>query len=225
SVLFNRGVGVAFYLNAYQGGSPMNNPERDVQVIGEQKRPTGINISKLLIYSFIGAFTFFVPIPINGTSTILYDQVIWLIPINGTSTILLDHIVTFFEETFPNLVPYYILLVIIFGAVHPFITKSWNKDIVNVVLSMFKIVGMIVAFMLIFHFGPNWLFDPDMGPYLFDNLVISVGTLVPVGAAFLALLVGYGFLEFIGVLVQPIMKPVWRTPGRSAIDAVASFVG
>src|SRR5699024_576700 len=114
SVLFNRGVGVAFYLNAYQGGSPMNNPERDVQVIGEQKRPTGINISKLLIYSFIGAFTFFVPIPINGTSTIL-----------------LDHIVTFFEETFPNLVPYYILLVIIFVAVHPFITKSWNKDIVN----------------------------------------------------------------------------------------------
>lgn len=32
-------------------------------------------------------------------------------------------------------------------------------------------------------------------------------------------------LEFIGVLVQPIMRPVWKTPGRSAIDAVASFVG
>src|SRR5699024_1274715 len=112
-----------------------------------------------------------------------------------------------------------------FGAIHPFINKSWNKDIVNLVLSMFKIIGMIVAFMLIFHFGPNWLFDPDMGPYLFDNLVISVGTLVLIGAVFLALLVGYGCLEFIGVLVQPIMKPVWRTPGRSAIDAVASFVG
>jgi nucleoside recognition membrane protein YjiH len=26
------------------------------------------------------------------------------------------------------------------------------------------------------------------------------------------------------VLVQPVMRPVWRTPGRSAIDAVASFV-
>ncbi len=25
--------------------------------------------------------------------------------------------------------------------------------------------------------------------------------------------------------MKPIMKPVWRTPGRSAIDAVASFVG
>jgi nucleoside recognition membrane protein YjiH len=27
------------------------------------------------------------------------------------------------------------------------------------------------------------------------------------------------------VLVQPVMRPVWRTPGWSAIDAVASFVG
>ena len=32
-------------------------------------------------------------------------------------------------------------------------------------------------------------------------------------------------LEFIGVIAQPIMRPIWRTPGRSAIDAVASFVG
>jgi nucleoside recognition membrane protein YjiH len=48
---------------------------------------------------------------------------------------------------------------------------------------------------------------------------------VPIGAVFLALLVGYGLMEFIGVLVQPIMRPVFRTPGRSAIDAIASFVG
>src|SRR5699024_8750054 len=186
------------------------NPDRDdLDVKGQQlTNRKNTNAWKFFVYSFIGVFTFFVPININGSSTIL-----------------LDHIVTFFEDSFPDLVPYYILLVIIFGAIHPFINKSWNKDIVNLVLSMFKIVGMIVAFMLIFHFGPNWLFDPDMGPYLFDNLVISVGTLVPIGAVFLALLVGYGFLEFIGVLVQPIMKPVWRTPGRSAIDAVASFVG
>ena len=45
-----------------------------------------------------------------------------------------------------------------------------------------------------------------------------LGTLlVPIGAVFLALLVGYGLLEFIGVLMQPVMRPVWRTPGRSAL--------
>ena len=55
--------------------------------------------------------------------------------------------------------------------------------------------------------------------------MIPVGLLVPIGAVFLALLVSYGLLEFIGVMVQRVMRPIWRTPGRSAIDAVASFVG
>jgi nucleoside recognition membrane protein YjiH len=52
-----------------------------------------------------------------------------------------------------------------------------------------------------------------------------VGLLVPIGSVFLALLVGYGLLEFIGIFMQPVMRPIWKTPGRSAIDAVASFVG
>ena len=60
---------------------------------------------------------------------------------------------------------------------------------------------------------------------LYEKLVISVSLLVPIGSAFLALLVGYGLLEFIGTFCRPIMIVLWNTPGRSAIDAVASFVG
>ncbi|WP_164667344.1 YjiH family protein [Virgibacillus doumboii] len=186
----------------------MANPQRDITLQEKKNNTNGTNMLKFFIYSFIGAFTFFIPITINGTSTIP-----------------LDHMVTFVEENFTAAVPYYILLVIIFGAVYPFVNKSWNKDAVNMGLSAFKVIGMIVAFMLVFDFGPAWLFNPDMGPFLFNSLVTSVGILVPIGAVFLALLVGYGLLEFIGVIVQPIMRPVWKTPGRSAIDAVASFVG
>jgi nucleoside recognition membrane protein YjiH len=32
-------------------------------------------------------------------------------------------------------------------------------------------------------------------------------------------------MESIGALMQKVMQPIWRTPGRSAIDALASFVG
>ncbi|WP_431803559.1 YjiH family protein [Halobacillus andaensis] len=166
------------------------------------------NISKFFIMSFIGIFTFFMPITIDGNSSIP-----------------LDHMVTFLQTTFPELIPYYALIVIILGAIYPFINKSWNKDGVNVTLSIFKILGVVAAVMLVVDAGPAWLFDPNMGPFLFENLVIPVGLLVPIGAIFLALLVGYGLLEFIGVLLQPVMRPIWKTPGRSAIDAVASFVG
>ncbi len=32
-------------------------------------------------------------------------------------------------------------------------------------------------------------------------------------------------VELVGVLLQPVMRPTFKTPGKSAIDAVASFVG
>ncbi|CAM3639553.1 YjiH family protein [Aeromicrobium ponti] len=166
------------------------------------------NMVKFFLFSAIGIFMFFIPVTMNEKSSIM-----------------LDHTVTAIQTAVPALVPYYALLVILLGAIYPFYTKTWNKDKVNLVFSIFKIIGAAVAVMIVFGFGPAWLFDPSMGPFLFEKLVISVGLLVPIGSVFLALLVGYGLLEFIGVLLQPVMKPIWKTPGRSAIDAVASFVG
>lgn len=166
------------------------------------------NVLKFFIFSTIGIFMFFIPVTMNEKLSIM-----------------LDHIVTMIQTSIPTVIPYYALVIILLGAIYPFYTKTWNKNHVNRVFSIFKILGLASAAMIVFEFGPAWLFDPSMGPFLFNKLVVSVGLLVPIGAVFLALLVGYGLLEFIGVLMQPIMKPVWKTPGRSAIDAVASFVG
>ena len=39
------------------------------------------------------------------------------------------------------------------------------------------------------------------------------------------LLTDFGFMEFAGTLARPVFRRVFRLPGRSAIDAVTSFVG
>ncbi|WP_379911516.1 YjiH family protein [Marinobacterium aestuariivivens] len=91
--------------------------------------------------------------------------------------------------------------------------------------SFLKLAGVAVSMMAFFEFGPALLFEKDMLPFLFNKLVIPVGLIVPIGAIFLAFLISYGLLELIGVLFQPIMRPLFKTPGKSAIDAVASFVG
>ncbi len=163
---------------------------------------------KFFVYSAIGAFMFFVPVPVGGENSIM-----------------LDHLVTWIREAAPAAMPYYALAVIVAGAVHPFVSGAWRRSRVSLVFSVFKVLGMVVGFMLVLEVGPPWLFEPSMGPFLLDSLVIAVGLLVPIGAVFLALLVGYGLMEFIGVVLQPLMRPVFRVPGRSAIDAVASFVG
>ncbi len=171
-------------------------------------KPAIMDWLKFLGLSSIGIFMFFIPVTIGEKSTIP-----------------LDHAVTFVKNSAPSLMPFYALIVIILGAVYPFYNKTWNKDTVTTVFSVAKVVGVGVAFMAVFNFGPAWLFEKDMVPFLYNKLVIPVGLIVPIGSVFLAFLVGYGLLEFIGVVMQPVMKPIWRTPGRSAIDAVASFVG
>lgn len=163
---------------------------------------------KFFLFSLIGVFMFFVPIKMNGISSIP-----------------LDHLVTWLESSFPKIAPVYALFVIFCGAIYPFWKKTWRTTRFDTIFSFLKILGLVVAFLIYFQIGPNWLFAADMGPFLFDKLVIPVGILVPIGAVFLAFLVSYGLLEFTGVLLQPLMRPIWKTPGRSAIDAVASFVG
>lgn len=37
-------------------------------------------------------------------------------------------------------------------------------------------------------------------------------------------LLNYGILEIIGVLLEPLMRPLFKVPGKSALDATASFV-
>lgn len=171
------------------------------------KQGKGI-ILRFILSSMVGIFMFFVPVTINGSSSIM-----------------IDHIVSWIRAAVPSFVPYYALFVMAIGAIYPFYTKKWNASIVDICFSFLKIIGVVFGALYCFKIGPAWFFAPDVGPFLYEKLVVSVSLLVPIGSAFLALLVGYGLLEFIGTFCRPIMRPLWKTPGRSAIDAVASFVG
>lgn len=163
---------------------------------------------KFFVLSAVGVFMFFVPVTIGGRSTIP-----------------LDHVVSWLRESIPSVLPWYALVLIAAGAAYPWLSGTWRRDTTTTIFSVLRVLGLVVGVMLVFGVGPSWLFEDDMGPFLLNALVIPVGLLVPIGAVFLALLVGYGLMELVGVLVRPVMVPLFRTPGRSAIDAVASFVG
>ncbi|MCG3402451.1 YjiH family protein [Staphylococcus massiliensis] len=163
---------------------------------------------KFFVYSFIGILFFFVPMEIGGKNSIL-----------------IDHLVTLIRNTVGPVLPYYILLLLILGAIYPIVTGQWKKTTTEKIFTFFKILGVIIGFMVVFKVGPGFVLNPKIGPFLFEKLALPLGVLIPVGAIFLSLLVGYGLLEFIGVLCRPFMRPIFKTPGKSAVDAVASFVG
>jgi nucleoside recognition membrane protein YjiH len=164
-------------------------------------------VAKFIVLNLLGIFMFFIPITIGKAKSI---------PI--------DHIVTFIRQI-PNFGIVYAGIIIFVGAILPFVKKTWNKDVVTTVFSIFKVLGIFVYFVAIFKLGPERIQTPGMLPFVFNKVVIPVTMLVPVGAVFLAFLINYGLMEFVGVFMRPVMRPVWKTPGRSAVDAVASFVG
>ena len=162
---------------------------------------------QFIIYSLIGIIFFFIPITVNGSTSIP-----------------LDHVVTLFQQHLATLTKVLILMVIICGGILPFIQKDWQKGKIATSFIFFKVLGAVIGILLFFKIGPDWFVSEKTGLYLYDYLVVPVGLTVPIGAAFLTFLVSYGLFEFVGVFTQRIMKPVWHVPGRAAVNALASFV-
>ena len=163
---------------------------------------------QMIGFSLIGIMMFFVPFEINGKSTIAFD-----------------HAATYLVSQQRPMAVILLFMLMIYGVVNPFLTGSWRKNLTMKVLTIFKIIGLVLATLYIANLLPESLMAKDMMPFLFEKLALSVGMIVPIGALMLSFLLGFGVLELMGVIMQPVMKPLFKTPGASAIDAVASFVG
>ena len=164
-------------------------------------------VLKFIIFSAIGIFIFFIPVEIRGKSTIP-----------------LDHIVSGIRG-FPQIALTWALIVITIGGIHPWITSKWKESKTDLVFSALRTLGIPFAYAVYFNYGPSWLLAENVGPFVYNKIAVPVSIIVPIGAVFLSFLIGYGLLEFVGTILRPLMRRIWKVPGRAAIDALASFVG
>lgn len=166
------------------------------------------SIVKFVLFSFIGVFMFFAQVTIGDRHGI---------PIDILTNLIIDGL--------GATANYLALLLVALGVLWPFVKKTWNRSVTDIIFTGFKIFGLAAAVMVCFGFGPEVILNADNGPYLFNSLVKPTALMIVIGAPLLCLLVNYGFVDFIGVFVRPLTRILWKTPGRSAIDAVSSFVG
>lgn len=89
--------------------------------------------------------------------------------------------------------------------------------------SFFSIVYLISTLIPL---GPGWewLVGSSTGGSIIPSIVQDVAWIIPVGAFFMPFLTNYGIIDFIGSLMEPLMRPIFKVPGRSAVNAIASFV-
>ena len=147
-------------------------------------------------------------------------------------TVPFDVAVGWLTQHARTVVAVYCLTLILVGAVGSCAAKlsrsrlAWSRPYVTSnPLILLRVVGVPLALMYLFGIGPHLLLQQGVGDLMWDTLALSVAVIIPIGAALLVLLVHYGFIEFVGTIMRPVMRPLFRLPGRAALDSLTSWVG
>lgn len=182
---------------------------------------------QFLLFTFIAIFVFFIPIkgviPFGTIYNKLISLVESLVVINGikVGALLVCTII--------------LVLTGIFSFIGKFIVKKGNRihtyfETDSIIHPFLYLAGG--TFILLYFLdkigaivGPEIIVGASTGEMVIPGVVIGVAFIIPVGAFFIPFLTDYGCIDFIGVVLEPLMRPLFKTPGKSAVDAVASFVG
>src|SRR5699024_7273320 len=88
-----------------------------------------------------------------------------------------------------------------------------------------RVLAAIFAIMVFFNIGPEAVHSEDTGGMLLDDLLHVLFAVFFFAGLFLPLLMNFGLLELFGTMMTKIMRPIFKIPGRSSIDALASWIG
>lgn len=175
---------------------------------------------KFIIPSLIGALLFLVPVK--------YD---------GQVTIGVGILASYLQSTFGEWIPAFILLLLGFSAVTTIAATAIKPAFVknsSFLKSIFitgpfglivRILGFAVGIMAFFEIGPEAISSRNTGGVVLYDLAPVLLTWFLFAGILLPLLVEFGLMEFVGALVNKVMRPVFTLPGRSSIDCMASWMG
>ncbi|HZG73084.1 MAG TPA: YjiH family protein, partial [Chondromyces sp.] len=175
---------------------------------------------RFLVPSLLGAFLFMIPIPLEDGLTI---------PIAILSNWLQEMI----GEQIPTIMTYLIVAaalgtVAMKAGILNFLKSSpfWTTLLdISPFWAVTRVLGAIFAIMTLYKLGPEAVYsDATGGTLLFSLLPVLFATFLFAGL-FLPLLLNFGLLEFFGYALTKVMRPLFKLPGRSSVDCLASWLG
>lgn len=95
----------------------------------------------------------------------------------------------------------------------------------HVVWLVVRCLGIGFLICCYFGIGPLQIIDERTGSMVFESLLPALFGVFIFASFFLPLLTNFGLMEFLGVLASKVMRPLFKLPGRSAVNCIASWVG
>ena len=65
----------------------------------------------------------------------------------------------------------------------------------------------------------------DQGGFVLYDLLTTLVIIFVIAAILLPLLLDFGLLEFVGAKLTKVMRPLFKVPGRAAVDCITSWIG
>lgn len=181
-------------------------------------------IIKFIIYTAIAILVFFTTITINGESQIVFGFIcnffidifgnfgFWIISAIIAGNFVLHLYSKYFDK----------------GKHHPKIYAFYAED--NSAYTFLYALGTlyVVLYTLSVSFPtmnlPEIIVGSSTGGSVIPPIVLGVLWIILAGAIFMPFLLNYGAIELIGVLLEPLMRPLFKLPGKAALNAAASFI-
>lgn len=190
----------------------------------EQKKSS--KLVGFLVPSIIGIILFMVPVKSDGN---------W--------TVIVKIIADIIGNAIGGILPLLCVIIITISAVMSLIGLAKPKFIMSnpvladtfatsIVWTIVRLVGAVFIWMVYLGMGTeggtdivSLITDGGAGGFVVSDLLTVLVIIFLIAALLLPLLLDFGLLEFVGALLTKIMRPVFKIPGRAAVDCLTSWIG
>lgn len=174
---------------------------------------------RFLLPSVVGVLLFLCPIEYNGNETILL-------------AVITNIVRSPFEAYILEIIVSVVLLAAFGGGYYILFKPNWQNRRKTLLLIchttplwfLFRLIGGVFAVMVYFKIGPEIIWSATTGFTVFTEIGATIFFIITVACFLMPFLTEFGFMEFIGTLVSRPFGVLFTLPGRSAIDAMASFL-
>ncbi len=185
-----------------------------------KKATSFYDILRFLLPSLLGIGLFMIPISYDGNITI---------PIAILSGMIQNKL----SDFLPAIMTFIIVITFIGTLGVKIFKPSWclkspflkNLFDVSPVWVIARLLGAIFAVVTFYQIGPEWIWSENTGGRLLTSLLPVLFSVFLFAGMLLPLLLNFGLLELFGALLTKVMRPIFKLPGRSAVDCVASWLG
>jgi len=187
--------------------------------MNQASKPSSSAVLKLIAASGFGAFMLLLPVPHDGSLHIMLGLITgavqdWgapALPAIVTATCVVSAIATLGYSLFT--------------------TPREEGHIAEILLrpgpvwTVLRVLGAATALLIFLQAGPDWVWSADIGGLVLNDLMVAAFITIGLACIVLPFLTEFGLMELVAGFVERAFRTLFTVPGRSAVDAVASWLG